>query len=98
MRDVSGFDFDSDDHLEVLAAAAHASWAGWTQRMLDILEYDLNVVGRADLIPSLNTAVIRWRRLIATPYVNLSEEREPIRAEVRKQVVVWNAYVRSGAC
>jgi hypothetical protein len=68
------------DILEELAAIEHERWAHWQSYMHE------RCLRRADgslVVPP--ELVLRWERLIATPYAELTElERESDREQVRR--------------
>lgn len=69
-----------DDTIEQLAAYAHAAWAGWTEYLFS------KCASRDDgslTIPA--EYVQRWRRQIATAYVDLPESEK---ASDRKEAMV----------
>lgn len=70
----------TDELVEQLADAEHASWARWTDYQFS--RCSANDDGSLTIPPDL---VERWRRQAATPYAELSErEKESDRDEVRK--------------
>lgn len=74
--------------LEALAAAEHASWAHWMAYVFNSCPTlpDGSVVLPPD-------AVARWKRQVATPYADLSEqEKESDRDEVRKILPLIQAF------
>lgn len=54
------------DVPEALAALEHERWAHWTKHLLDTL-------GARYALPADDPDILRWRRLIQTPYLDLSE-------------------------
>ena len=90
---------DPED-IEVLAAAEHESWSGWTKWMLGQIEKELrpaiDEAGRDGEDPMLAfenlPCVQRWRRQMKTPYAELSEkEKESDRKEAREKVKVYRS-------
>src|SRR5690606_27124859 len=68
----------TDDLIEQLADAEHASWARWMDYLLSKCSHG----SQGALIPL--GLVEHWRRQIDTPYADLSErEKEMDRQEVR---------------
>jgi len=73
-----------NDLRERLAELEHAQWAGWMQYLFEnsIEVSDGNVVIPAAL-------VVRWKRQMNTPYVDLPEnEKESDRAEADKVLLI----------
>lgn len=56
---------------ELLAANAHDAWGRWTEHLLE--QCDTNIDGSLVIPDKVSN---RWRRLIATPYEQLTEQEK----------------------
>jgi hypothetical protein len=73
---------EADPRVEALADASHAAWSGWMEHLFG--KSTDNEDGSVT-IPA--EQVERWKRQVATPYAELSdEEKESDREEARKYV------------
>lgn len=71
--------------LELLSAVAHRQWAHWTRYMLQVLAPNLEYAHGNDNDPEYwedpdiqkaNEAIRRWKKQIATDYVDLTDEEK----------------------
>lgn len=77
---------DEQTRRERLADLCHRQWSGW---MAYLFEKSLDREDGAVVIPAW--AVERWRRQVATPYAELSEEeRESDRKEADRFIALIN--------
>jgi len=94
--------------LEFLAAAEHESWSGWTKWMLRQIEKEIQESygqrkrgersnrdrAAKAAVDSFNAlpCVLRWKRQMITPYLDLSEkEKESDRKEAREKIKVYQS-------
>ena len=78
---------EDDVLLEKLAAWSHRSWAGWTAWMVEKWSVTHS---------SGETFQARWKRQMATPYEQLSEqEKESDRSEAREILAIVRGVERA---
>lgn len=81
--------------IEILAAAEHESWSGWTKWMIEELEKDAlrlsgSPHGGGHLLLITLPCIQRWKRQMETPYADLSEkEKESDRKVAREKLKVY---------
>lgn len=72
---------------EQLADYAHQAWSGWMQYLFELSQK--NEAGGVVIPPAL---VARWKRQMATKYVDLPEtEKLSDRAEAKKMLDIFHA-------